>query len=424
MDTNEYYNEVLKLMYAVGVDVSKGKSMVVVISPGNKLVMKATEYRHNRSSMDALTDVLLKFGPDVRIAMEQTGVYHYPIAKHLQEKGFRVSAVNPKLIHDFNTGITLRSIKTDKADARKIARYALDNWDNLPQYKDMDTIRNQLKTLNHQYALHSKIQTALKNSFISILEQTFPGINELFTSPVREDGSQKWIDFTAKFWHVDCVKDLTLEAFTKQYQDFCKLNGYNFRTGDSERIYTFAQECICSFPKDENTKLIAKNSYEALITATKSAAAIRAQMLELAKMLPEFEVVMNMGGVGPTLGPQLMAELGDVTKFASRGSIVAFAGVDPRPKKDSGTVERVSNRASKTGSPYLRRTLFLIMNSLIQAKPEDDPVYRFMDKKRGEGKKYLVYMTAGMNKFLRIYYARVKECIAKQEAAKSSDCQA
>ena len=35
-------------------------------------------------------------------------------------------------------------------------------------------------------------------------------------------------------------------------------------------------------------------------------------------------------------------------------------------------------------------------------------MYRFMDKKRAEGKPYLVYMTAGANKFLRIYYGRVK----------------
>ena len=49
------------------------------------------------------------------------------------------------------------------------------------------------------------------------------------------------------------------------------------------------------------------------------------------------------------------------------------------------------------------------MDCLIQTKPLDDPVYQFMDKKRAEGKPYLVYMTAGANKFLRIYYGRVKE---------------
>ena len=55
------------------------------------------------------------------------------------------------------------------------------------------------------------------------------------------------------------------------------------------------------------------------------------------------------------------------------------------------------------------------MDCLIQTKPQDDPVYQFMDKKRAEGKPYLVYMTAGANKFLRIYYGRVKEYLAKLE---------
>lgn len=52
------------------------------------------------------------------------------------------------------------------------------------------------------------------------------------------------------------------------------------------------------------------------------------------------------------------------------------------------------------------------MDCLLKTQPQDDPVYRFMDKKRAEGKPYLVYMTAGANKFLRIYYGRVKEYLA------------
>ena len=49
------------------------------------------------------------------------------------------------------------------------------------------------------------------------------------------------------------------------------------------------------------------------------------------------------------------------------------------------------------------------MDCLIKTKPQDDPVYAFIDKKRAQGKPYYVYMTAGANKFLRIYYGRVKE---------------
>lgn len=56
-------------------------------------------------------------------------------------------------------------------------------------------------------------------------------------------------------------------------------------------------------------------------------------MLKLASQLPEFPVVMAMRGVGNTLGSQLMAEIGDVTRFTHRSAIISFAGVDPGVNK-------------------------------------------------------------------------------------------
>ncbi|MDE7218228.1 MAG: hypothetical protein K2O45_01185, partial [Oscillospiraceae bacterium] len=57
--------------------------------------------------------------------------------------------------------------------------------------------------------------------------------------------------------------------------------------------------------------------------------------------------------------------------------------------------------------------------SVLKA-PADEPVYQFLDKKCAEGKPYFVYMTAAQNKFLRIYYARVKECLLAAGTQKSS----
>ena len=131
-------------------------------------------------------------------------------------------------------------------------------------------------------------------------------------------------------------------------------------------------------------------------------------------MLPEYPVVMAMNGVGPTLGPQLMAEIGDVTRFTHRGALTAFAGVDPG-KNDSGQHIQKSVRTSKKGSLNLRKSLFQIMDGLIKRSLADDAVFAFMDKKRAQGKPYYVYMTAGANKFLRIYYGRVKEYLSTLE---------
>ena len=117
---------------------------------------------------------------------------------------------------------------------------------------------------------------------------------------------------------------------------------------------------------------------------------------------------MKMFGVGPVLGPQLIAEIGDARRFHSKKALVAFAGIDAPPYQ-SGAVDVRSRSISKRGSAALRRTLFLVMSVILQSAPADEPVYQFMDKKRSEGKPYRVYMMASANKFLRIYYSSVKE---------------
>ena len=141
-------------------------------------------------------------------------------------------------------------------------------------------------------------------------------------------------------------------------------------------------------------------------------AVVRGEMTRLAKELPEYETVHAMYGMGDTTAAQLMAEIGDIRNFPRRSALVGFAGVDPAVD-DSGKNVGNSKPATKHGSPHLRKTLFQIVSTYLRLAPQDEPVFQFIDKKRSEGKPYHVYMTAGANKFLRIYYARVKECMAK-----------
>ena len=76
---------------------------------------------------------------------------------------------------------------------------------------------------------------------------------------------------------------------------------------------------------------------------------LRTLMNETASKLPEYPVVMAMKGVGTSLGPQLMAEIGDVSRFTHKGAITAFAGVDPGVN-ESGSYEQKSVPTSKRGS--------------------------------------------------------------------------
>ena len=400
-------------MNAVGIDVSKGKSMVSILRPFGEVVAKPFEVRHTVGELRQLANYLKSLNGETRAILEHTGRYYEPVALMLYDAGVFVSAVNPKLIKDYGNN-SLRKVKTDKADSRKIARYGLDNWVELRQHTPMDTIRYQLKTMNRQYGLYSKTKVSMKNNLISLLDQTYPGVNAFFSSPAREDGSQKWVDFAASFWHLDCVRGIILAAFTERYRKWCKRHGYNFNSGKAAEIHENAKNQIAMLPKDAMTKLLIHQAIDQLNAASRTVELLRTEMNRLAQQLPEYPVVMAMGGVGKSLGPQLMSEIGDVTRFAHKGSLAAYAGVDPGANQ-SGTHAAKSTASSKTGSPELRKTLFLVMSVLLQTSLVDDPVYQFLDKKRAEGKPYYVYMTAGANKFLRVYYGRVKEYLASLE---------
>ena len=119
-------------MNAVGIDVSKGKSMVTILRPFGEIVSSPFEIKHTR------------------VVQEHTCRYYEALAHQLSAADLFVSAVNPKLVKDFNND-SLRKIKSDKADSVKIARYALDKWQSLVPYSITDELRAQLKVMNRQF---------------------------------------------------------------------------------------------------------------------------------------------------------------------------------------------------------------------------------------------------------------------------------
>lgn len=400
-------------MNAAGIDVSSRKSTVAVLRPFGEVVQYPFDVHHSAENLIALAQQLKAIEGETRVVMEHTGRYYEGIAKVLHEAGLFVSAVNPLLIKEYGNN-SLRKVKTDKADAVKIARYALDNWADLRDYTPMDTIRYDLKTLNRQFQLASKQKTATANNLIALQEQSFPGIRKLFDSPVRSDGTQKWVDFTHDFWHADCVRGSSQNAFTERYRKWCKRNRYQFSMEKAAQVYALARSAVVLVQKTSVTKTLVQEAANQLTAISRSVETYRTEMNKLASQLPEYPVVMEMYGVGESLGPQLMAEIGDVRRFQRKQSLVAFAGIDPAPN-ESGDYRSRSNKTTKRGSPYLRKTLFNIMTIHLQRAPLDEPVFQFLDKKRAEGKPYYVYMTAAGNKFLRRYYAKVMAYLATLE---------
>lgn len=136
-------------------------------------------------------------------------------------------------------------------------------------------------------------------------------------------------------------------------------------------------------------------------------------MQALAKSLIEFSTIRAMPGIGDTLAPRIIAEIGDIRRFKNRNSLIAYAGIDAPPYQ-SGTFTATERHISKRGNSYLRKIGYEIMQSVIKHKISGDPVYEYICQKRLEGKPGKKAMIAGLNKFLRIYYGRVSELYKEQ----------
>ena len=402
-------------MNAVGIDVSKGKSMVAVMRPLGEVALTPREFPHTVQGLHQLVDLIRSLSGETRVVMEATGRYHEPIATALMDAGLFVCVLNPIVTHQSGAG-SVRKVKNDRKDALKIAKYGIDNWKNLRPHTQIDTLRQQLKLFSRQYDLCMKTIVALQNNLISLLDKSFPRANEFFNSPLRNDGHQKWVDFAASFWHCQCVCGMSLAAFSERYRNWCKRYGYNFSASKAESIYLSAKVQFTTLAKCPETKRLIQIAVDQLIAVSKALIELRTTVIRLATQLPEYETVLSMFGVGEITAAHLIAEIGDVTRFPNRSCLVAFAGVDPATNA-SGKYSPKSNPSSKRGSPYLRKTLFQIVCCHLKRSPLNEPLYQFLDRKRAEGKPYFVYMTAAANKFLRIYYARAKEALSQIHTA-------
>jgi len=396
-------------MISVGIDVSKGSSAVCIMHHG--AITHQFLVQHSQFEMNKLIDLLLSLDEHPRIVLEATGIYHLPLLQSLKMAGFFVAVINPLLLKKYAASSSLRKVKTDKLDAVKIADYGISKWHSLTDYSLSEDSYTQLKELGRNYAHYIKLKVIQKQCLTSLLDKAMPGIKTLIRGCSNDNlAKDKLLDFVEHFHHFDRITAKSEKQFLLDYCRWAKKKGYRPLESKASAIYALAQASIpTSSSKLPPTTALVLEAVKVLRHLCETLQLILSQMRELAQDLPEYEVVRSMTGVGTILAVRLIAEIGDIRRFHSGKSLVAFAGIDS-PPCESGNFVGTKRSISKRGSPLLRKTGFEIMMAVMAHKPhQDNAVYLFMVKKEAEGKPKKVAKIAGLNKFLRIYYARVKE---------------
>ena len=394
------------MFYSVGIDVSMGKSTIAIISTDGEVISEPFEIEHTKSGFNLILEKIKDIPKDnVKFVMESTGNYCKSLLKIIIDNGYFATVENPLTIKKY-CDINIRKVKTDKKDALKIACYGSERWHKLIRYTPSDEIYSELRFLSRQYDEQMSLKVMKKIHLSGLIEVTFPGLKKIFNG---DSVYMLMLDVYKKYYHPSLVLSKSKSSFIKDVEKISKKTGHRIGTRVAEEMYSLANECIPSSPCNESTQLAVSNCVLLLQNLEEITNNIIAKMDELARKLPEFETVSNMTGVGNKIRARLIAEIGDVRRFKNSNCLIAYAGIDVPPFQ-SGQFVATNRRITKRGNKHLRKVGYETMKSLKTVKPiKDNAVYLFILKKEDEGKGSITAKIAGLNKFLRIYYARVME---------------
>ena len=88
-------------MNAVGIDVSKGKSMVAALRPMGEVALLPQEFLHTEVGLEQMACAIIGLGENTRVVMEATGRYHEPVAAALYEYGIYVCVLKVQFTRDY-----------------------------------------------------------------------------------------------------------------------------------------------------------------------------------------------------------------------------------------------------------------------------------------------------------------------------------
>ncbi len=393
------------MKYGKGIDVSKGKSTIAMLSIVGEVIEEPFEINHDVDGLNLL-EKKLKDIPreDLKIVMEETGTYHLPVLNYLLDKGYFVVAENALKIKKYlDRG--LRKAKTDKKDSYKLAEYTCDNWYKLHKVRENSETYNNLRFLSRQYINNINVQVKQKNNFSNLCDLLFPGFYPL----LDENNFILGLEIFKKYYHPEIVTNKKQSQFVEEIDKLAKKLGHKGAGITlANKIYSLASKTISPHPNNKFAQLSAMSCADALILTIKTTTIIITEMDKLARELPEYDVINEIPGCGKKLTSRVIAEIGDVRRFKNAGSIIAYAGLDAPPYQ-SGQFEATNRHISKRGNKYLRKTGYEVMKSIKSSCKSDNELKSYIIKKENEGKLKKVAKIAGLNKFLRMYYGIVKK---------------
>lgn len=405
-------------MISIGIDIAKEKFTACALEQGSKIIWKPFDVNLNKPEVEGFLNKLKDLNQEIKIVMEATGKYHLPILYELKKQGYFVAVINPLKMKQFCRVLNFRKAKNDNIDATQIAEYGLMYWKELQEHKvDTENFRT-LKELNRSYQHYMDLRINQMNFIDQTISQTFPGIKKLISHGSKDFSKDKLLDFLETWWHKDLVLEKTEEKFIEDFKNWAKEKRYHPNADKAKSIYKLAEESISTQPSNSSyIKMNLQEGIELIKHINQILNTILSQMIEIAEPLEEYQEAKKFSGISDKLAVQITAEFGDLSKFKNKKCLISFVGIDS-PPYESGNFKADQRKITKRGNAILRKVGYQAMKCMMSVKNPENEIYLYMVKKEKDGKAKKVCKFAGLNKFLRIYYAKVMASKQEKEALK------
>ena len=338
-----------------GIDVSKASSEVAIVINGEKI--HGYTMPNDTIGFTRLLDDL-KTVQKPEIIFEARGVYSHRLQAFLEENGYtytRLNSLEAKKQLD-----SLRVRKTDKIDAETLAisQFVLNRK---PTYIQ-EEVYQELRDLSRFYQNLTEDIVRTKNRLHKVLQVTFPEMENILSTPTREQYWNLVMTFPYKDFVLELSKDELLEGIrqstSKRISD--KRVAYL-----AQKLAALANQSYCAVKK--NSPILEEVRYYAkeLLRLSEQRQAVLEQMVELAQPLPEYEILLSIPGIAETTATSMIGELEDIRRFQSANQINAFIGIDLRHYESGNFL--VKEHITKRGNPYARKILFKCIHNIAAA---------------------------------------------------------
>ena len=384
-------------MYYLGVDIAKTNHVASLLNSEGNVVIKAIKFTNSKEGFEKLLSSLDSVVTDyskVLVSMEATGIYWLSLFSALEENGFDVSVFNPFQIKSYCGAFNNRKQKNDVIDSIIIGDYLRvfgSNNSSLPK-DDVLSLRNLTRFRSN---IVNDI-SAQKVKVINLLDRVFPEYSSLFSDVFGT---------TSKQILLECpTPEAILKINTIKLSNLLSKNsrGRKGKT-DAKLLKETAKNSFGIKLTADSTSFEIKQLINQIIFLEKQVDEVQEKILEIYSKLDSF--LLSIPGVGNTLAPIILAEIGDINNFSTPSKLVAFAGIDPS-ENQSGNKASDNEKTSKRGSPYLRHAIY---TAAFVAISNDHILSDYYYKKKAEGKHHFVALAGVQRKLLHIIYYVLKE---------------